>query len=82
MNIATKMAAAAAELIQSNADDIASLLASSPGGKLTVGISCKLTLIGGKTSGKLKISYSKKHSDEEEFVTDDPNQPELIGGGE
>ena len=82
MNIATKMAAAAAALIQDNADEIGNLLTSSPGGKLTVGISCKLTLIGGKTSGKLKISYSKKHSDEEEFVTDDPNQPELMGGGE
>lgn len=82
MNIATKMAAAAAALIQDNADEIGNLLTSSPDGKLTVSIGCKLTIIGGKTNGKLKISYSQKHSDEEEFMTDDPKQPELIGGEE
>lgn len=82
MSIETKLAAAVAELVRANSAEIETGLAESKDGKLTVSISCKLTQVGGKTNGKVKIAFSQKHSDEDEFMTDDPNQPELIGGGQ
>lgn len=75
------MAAQAAELIRSNADQLASELAQST--KLSVSLSFKLVVLGeAKVNGKAKIGWIRKFHDEDEFLTKDPNQPELPGGGE
>lgn len=71
-------------LVDGNIDGIANEVAQSDDGNLTVSFSVKLTLTGLRVAGVGKIGYSRKFTDESEFLTPDPNQPSLPlgeGGG-
>jgi hypothetical protein len=64
-------------LVDGNIDGIANEVAQSDDGNLTVSFSVKLTLNGLRVAGVGKIGYSRKFTDESEFLTPDPNQPPL-----
>ena len=67
-------------LVDGNIDGIANEVAQSDDGNLTVSFSVKLTLTGLRVAGVGKIGYSRKFTDESEFLTPDPNQPPLPFG--
>jgi hypothetical protein len=69
-------------LVDGNIDGIANEVAQSDDGNLTVSFSVKLTLNGLRVAGVGKIGYSRKFTDESEFLTPDPNQPSLPLGEE
>jgi hypothetical protein len=64
-------------LVDGNIDGIANEVAQSDDGNLTVSFSVKLTLSCMRVAGTGRISYSRKFTDESEFMTPDPNQPPL-----
>jgi hypothetical protein len=69
-------------LVDGNIDGIASEVAQSEDGNLTVSFSVKLTLTGLRVAGVGKIGYSRKFTDESEFLTPDPQQATLPLGEE
>lgn len=66
-------------LVDSNIDGIANEVAQSEDGNLSVSFSVKLTLSGLRVAGVGKIGYSRKFTDEAEFITPDPQQQDLPG---
>ena len=82
--LADEIKKALSGLIDDNIDGIANEVANAEDGALSVSFSVKLTLTGLRVAGVGKIGYSRKFSDESEFITPDPNQPTLPGveGGE
>jgi hypothetical protein len=69
-------------LVDGNIDGIANEVAQSDDGNLTVSFSVKLTLNGLRVAGVGKIGYSRKFTDESEFLTPDPQQATLPLGEE
>ena len=67
------------DLINANVSGIAEELRDDVGSKLTVSISCKLTIVGGKLHAGSSIAYSRKFKDDVEGTVDlDKNQLKLI----
>lgn len=77
--LADEIKKALSGLIDDNIDGIANEVANAEDGSLSVSFSVKLTLSGLRVAGVGKIGYSRKFSDESEFITPDPNQPTLPG---
>lgn len=77
--LADEIKKALSGLIDDNIDGIANEVANAEDGALSVSFSVKLTLTGLRVAGVGKIGYSRKFSDESEFITPDPNQPTLPG---
>ena len=67
------------QTIRNQTAGIANEVANAEDGALSVSFSVKLTLTGLRVAGVGKIGYSRKFSDESEFITPDPNQPTLTG---
>lgn len=66
-------------LVAGNVTGIATELIHADDGTLTVGFSLKLNLTGNRVAGTGAISYSRKFKDEIDFITPDPDQPQLPG---
>lgn len=66
-------------LVAGNVTGIATELIHADDGTLTVGFSLKLNLSGKRVAGTGALSYSRKFKDEIEFITPDPDQPDLPG---
>lgn len=69
-------------LVDGNIDGIANEVANAEDGTLSVSFGVKLTLSGLRVSGVGKIGYSRRFTDEAEFITPEPNQGNLpLEGG-
>jgi len=77
--LASEIKTALSALVDGNIDGIANEVANAEDGSLSVSFSVKLTLTGLRVAGVGKIGYSRKFTDESEFITQDPNQPTLPG---
>jgi len=77
--LASEIKTALSGLVDGNIDGIANEVANAEDGSLSVSFSVKLTLTGLRVAGVGKIGYSRKFTDESEFLTPDPNQPTLPG---
>ena len=72
-----KLKRAFEEISAANIAKITEELLESENGKMTVGFSIKLSLNNGRVAGVGGLSYSRKFTDEIEFITDDPKQGNL-----
>ena len=78
-NLQPKLEASVRELIANNIAAFTAELQSAEDGKLTVGVSMKLSLSNNRVSCVADMTYSRKFKDQSEFITQDPNQLEIEG---
>lgn len=76
-----KLIEALTGMVNENTPGIVEEITAADDGKLTVGMSVKLTLHNGRVHGDGSLGYSRKFKAECEFVTEDPAQMELAEGG-
>lgn len=72
-----QMRIAIPELVAGNVTGIVKELTDAEDGTLAVSVGMKLSLSGNRVACALSLSYSRKFKDETEFITPDPDQPDL-----
>ena len=77
--LASEIKTALSGLVDGNIDGIANEVANAEDGSLSVSLSVKLTLTGLRVAGVGKIGYSRKFTDESDFITPEPEQLGLPG---
>lgn len=77
--LASEIKTALSGLVDGSIDGIANEVANAEDGSLSVSFSVKLTLTGLRVAGIGKIGYSRKFTDESDFITPEPAQLGLPG---
>jgi hypothetical protein len=75
--LSANLIASFSSCVQENIDGITDEITASADGKLSLSVPIKLQLTSGRIAGCGQVSYSRKFSDEFEFITEDPHQQPL-----